>query len=965
MGERRVLVIGSQCDIYSEKLSFLPSLAEELYQVMTDEAHGGCVSALPGSGLLMNACAAETRDAIKQAFELASKAQATLLLAFIGHGYFAEGDEDFYFLPRNASDPPDSDTAVHLVQFIKERLQRHTVDGLVVLLDACYSGVAAQDAAARWSRLKFPVRFEMLTAAAARPAADGCFTRNLVAALRDGLSDIYGETIRCEDARDMIKGRCPAQEPRLPTLDADKGLYLARNVARYTRIEQEPWARTEIAGEVERLTAFYQPMPQLAEIVRTTEQARCVALIGDTGSGKSALAAALARPNVTEGDVPGGFANAVFFISERTMPPEFARGLAAQLQRSLPLFREAQESFQRSMPLQEFERLETIDRELLEPLRRCPVNQVVRIVVDALDRISTGAQGSLLSCLETFATRADLSHIRLVLTSRPDTTLPSGTRTLRMDVAGDASIEKYLARRKIAGDRRSGIIARAKGNWLIAQTLAEFALSATVFDPETLPEDLASIYASRLREAGATDTTRWRDQLRPVLGTVAAAGVGAVLPLPLLVEASRHLGGPGSMTRVRDVLVDVRGMIVRGAPGTSDEHAGVFHQTLAEYLLDPQQAFGMEPEEPHRALVDAIAMLAPRDKHDPGNPLHRYAMGRESEHLWQLGRHEEAIDALFGRASPVSTENLRRWESWFERLSQAVGPTHLLTLKARTQVAHWTGEAGDPRKALGLFASLLELQQQLLGASHRDTLHTRNDIAHWTGQMDDAAGALRLFKALLKDQKRALGVDDRDTLYTRNNIAHWTGEAGDGIKALNLFQKLLKDQERVLPTEHPDILHTRNNIAHWTGRTGNGKNALRLFRALLKDQGRVLRVDDPEMLLTRNNIAHWEGRTGNAAEAMRLLQELLKDDERILGPDHRLTLLARSEIAYWTAGPPEYASWGSDNSRKALELWRQLLGDQERILGSRHPDTRLTWERMEQWQERLSVLARMQESHLG
>jgi ABC-type branched-subunit amino acid transport system ATPase component len=49
--------------------------------------------------------------------------------------------------------------------------------------------------------------------------------------------------------------------------------------------------RTEIAGEVERLSAFYQPIPQVVGIVQMTEQARCVALIGDTGSGKSVLAA--------------------------------------------------------------------------------------------------------------------------------------------------------------------------------------------------------------------------------------------------------------------------------------------------------------------------------------------------------------------------------------------------------------------------------------------------------------------------------------------------------------------------------------------------------------------------------------------------------------------------------------------------------------------------------------------------
>jgi hypothetical protein len=877
-----------------------------------------------------------------------------LLLAFIGHGHFAEGDEDFYFLPRDASDPPDSDTAIHLVQLIKERLKRHSVDGLVVLLDACYSGVAAQDAAARWGKLQFPVRFEMLTAAADRPAADGCFTRNLVSALRVGLSQLHGETIRCEDARDLIRGRCPNQEPRHPTLDADKGLYLARNVARYSRIEQEPWARTESAAEVERLSANYQPVSQLVSIVQMSEAARCVALVGDTGSGKSALTAALARPDAAEGAVPRGFVHAVFFISERTTPPEFALGVAAQLRRSLPLFRECQEAFKRSVPLQDFERLETIERELLTPLRLWSGDQPARIVVDALDRVSTGAQASIFACLEPLATSPDFAHVRLVLTSRPDTPLPTGARCLTMGAAQEVSIKAYLGRRGVAISNQPGIIGRANGNWLIAQTLADLALIDPAFDPDGPSEGLASAYSIRLREAGAIDSRRWRTELRPVLGVLAAAGVGPVLPLPLLRAASEKLGGPSNMTRLRDVLVDLRGMVVRGAPGTSEEQAGLFHQTFAEYLLNPGQTFGMDPEEPDRALVESIAALAPRSKHNPNDYLHRYAMDREPEHLWRLGRNDEAIEALSARESPVPKENLVRWRSWLQRIVETLGPDHYTALSTRAQVAHWTGEAGNPAEGLRLFEALLRDRMRVLGVDDRATLHTRNDIAHWIGQTGQHRESLKLFRALLKDQTRVLGPDDRDTLHTRNNIAHRTGAAGKGKNALRLFQALLKDQERALGVREPDTLHTRNNVAHWTGKTGDGHEALRLFWALLADQREALGPDHPAVLHTRHNIAHWTASTGDVKEGLRLFDELVNDQNLASSADNPRTLFARTEIALWTAGLGTAAPW------TVLELFRRLVPDLERVLGPNHPETHKARSQMIRWQSQADDWSRQQ-----
>ena len=52
---------------------------------------------------------------------------------------------------------------------------------------------------------------------------------------------------------------------------------------------------------------------------------------------------------------------------------------------------------------------------------------------------------------------------------------------------------------------------------------------------------------------------------------------------------------------------------------------------------------------------------------------------------------------------------------------------------------------------------LLPDQQRVLGPDHPDTLTTRSNIAAWTGEAGDARGALALFTALLPDQQRVLG----------------------------------------------------------------------------------------------------------------------------------------------------------------------------------------------------------------
>jgi hypothetical protein len=931
MGQRRILVIGSQCN-HMAPLSFLPKAAQDLYGVMTDPVLGGCAPALKDNGLMLDPSVEEARTAIEQAFQQASRNDDTLLLAYIGHGEYA-GD-DFYLLPLNATVPPRAHTAVHLIQLIKELHREHSdVDGLVVLLDTCYSGVAAAGAAAHWVReLGGTLRFEVLTAAADRPAADGCFTRNLVNIIQNGLDSVPWEFLRCEPVRKVLEGRCPKQVPQQPTYNADEGLYVSRNVAWLTG--RRLWAGTITAAQIEQLTAWFQPTQQLAEVVAATTAERCVVLTGVAGAGKSAIAAALARWEVTGGMVPQSFVQAVAFVTTTASSQELALQLAGQLKTTVRDFAAAQRQFQHQTQAEERAKLDAWHREVIGPLRLLSADRPIRIVIDGLDQISTGANVSVHKAIDVLATDPALGAVRLVLTARSDTPLPVRAKIPPLGEAADGAIQQYLERREVPAKLCPTVVSRAKGNWLIARLLADLISAHPDSEPQGLPPDLVDIYDLALRQVGATETRRWREELRPVLGVLAAAGVGPILPLSLLCAASGKLDGPRRPTSVRDILVDLRGLVVRSSPGTEDEHVGLFHQTLAEYLLDQATAFGIETVEPHHALVEALAELPARAKHDPRDALHRYALAREADHLWEIGRYTQVVASLEGREAVMPAENLGRWKSWYDRIAMQLGKDHADTLRTRSNIAAWTGRTGDAPAALRLSQELLPDRVRLLGKDHPHTLRTRSNIAAWTGETGKTQEALWLFQELLRDQVCLLGKDHSDTLRTRHNIAFWTGATGEALTALRLSQELLPDQVRLLGKDHPDTFRTRSNIAAWTGETGEAPAALRLFQELLLDQVRLLGKDHPHTLRTRSNIAAWTGETGEAPAALRLFQELLLDQVRLLGKDHPHTLTTRHSIGFWTGA--------TGDTPEALRLFQELLPDQVRLLGKDHPHTLTT-----------------------
>ena len=210
MSGRRVLVIGSQCKKL-DPLSFLPEVAVRFQTLMTDPGPGECLGAEVGDppGLLLDPTVAEAKAAIKAAYDAAARGGETLILAYIGHGEFVLGD--FFLMPTDAASPPNPDDAIHLAQIIKHR-PAHP-DGLIVLLDTCYSGTGAWDAVEYWVRsLEGRLRFEVLTATNDKPTANAWFTRSLIRLLERG-DPAAPDQLRCEDARNWVMTGSSAAHP--------------------------------------------------------------------------------------------------------------------------------------------------------------------------------------------------------------------------------------------------------------------------------------------------------------------------------------------------------------------------------------------------------------------------------------------------------------------------------------------------------------------------------------------------------------------------------------------------------------------------------------------------------------------------------------------------------------------------------------------------------------------------------
>ncbi|MFF3223421.1 tetratricopeptide repeat protein [Nocardia suismassiliense] len=987
MGGRLALIVGSECAAFRE-LGFTNELATELYSNLT--TLGGWRSALTGVGPVLNPTVAQLVSAVDEAFDTAAAQQATLLIGFVGHGT-ATSAEDFFLLCHDSPSVPNSQTALHLTQTIRERLNRSALDGLVVLVDACETEQGLLGAARRWTELlvQSTGRMELLVAAGDGPAFAGCFTRTMLATFQSGLP-LRGENLLPSDLVDPIADHCKHQQPQhlsftsgaaSASYGGDPGLWLVPNAAR----RQDAVTGRPAAGFVDQLTRQLvltdTVRERLAEIIESGGN-RLRAVIGPAGCGKSTLLSMLVRPSLVDGlPIASEYITAAVFLTVNSSIDYLVSELAAQLRERLAGYSDAARACGDSVSGDGFE------VEIRQPLLRLSkAGRRVTIAVDGLDQPEEGNRRLLVDGVAALTTGDELRHVRVIvgiregtgvedapelhhmhrieLTEPPGediatllTTAKSGHRSI--DPRTESDVRKALTSEISA--TRYDELRPAAGGWLLARLLIE-SDAETIDRDITTEVDLDTVVGHRVRIALESANPETVGAMASLLAILVAAGAGPVLPLELLEVALSHMGEHPGRVRLRDLTVSLGVLVIRSQPGSAHESLGVLHSALLPALTTASDHLGVQVVSAHGAIAAAIGRITDRGRLrefgavvpvDVGMiEAQRYAQSSAVRHYLASGNSASALALLRAEHAEPSAGNVDRLAAWVPSFVAAVGAEHPDTValyndleswraerdsadgaveSERSPVAREHGRGADSTPAMITSWGMSTERRRSRGGENRTRLQLRSDAAWNRANSGDLAGAIIDFERLLTDRVWTLGVDARETLQTRSDIAWCRAESNDLMGARDDYERLLLDQERIFAADSFATLLTRGEIAWCRREGGDPTGALVAYEGLLVDQERVLGADDPSTLQTRGHIAWCLSDRGDIAGARAGYERLRDDQERVLGADDPATLQTRSDMAWCRSEVGDLAG--------ALSEYRRLLLDRERVLGPDDPAT--------------------------
>src|SRR6266851_4679823 len=543
-------------------------------------------------GLLVNPTRAQADAALGRAIREAHERDATLLVFYVGHGVGYQADPaqavhhflqvwDTAEMPASIQAPDNGWDPYATIDALRPACPHIT--GLILVVDACFGSWAVQRVK-QWAGVNARFRSVWLASSQNEAAYDGCLTQTFVRALRDGVpahqhpDRALQPRLRGELLAYLVEQGCRGQTPSLDGFQYwDPAMFVATNRAAEA-ITSKQGVDPATGDYLLRLLEHYQPH-FLTDVVTASETHRVLTIVGEAGSGKSSLAAALYQAH---GDaLPLDFVtHAIAFTSVNAQVTDLATTIHNQLLARIVNFDRAATSY-KTQNLEHWERLDPFDRLVLGPLSLLR-SQPVRIVLDGLEQLrESNASDVVADAIRRIESDKDLSRVRLILTSRPGLPRMAEGELPLADVT-EATARNYLRVRGVPAALHEKIARLAAGRWLVLQLAADYLMAHPHEDLDV--RTVEDLYNQVLDKAAVR--LDWKRQLRPVLSVLAAAGPGPVLPVALLAHASAALGGPTTRVGLAEVLADrdLYRIIDRVRPGTPHEHVGLFHATLAASL---------------------------------------------------------------------------------------------------------------------------------------------------------------------------------------------------------------------------------------------------------------------------------------------------------------------------------------------------------------------------------------------
>lgn len=215
----------------------LEEAAAGLYAALADASLGACEPGLPdgraalvaGDGLTSRALL----DTVDEAIGHAAEHRATLVLAFLGHGFAAGRTSTLHLMCADSTEDLRHG-AVNVAELLVRAVDHPGVNGVLGIVDTCNAAGAPPAMAdlaggARGGRTRLGL---LMASSLGQPAVGLSFSRHLTALLREGLPGT-GATLGVSDAREALRGVLVGQDVAGFDWDADGAadapLWIARN----------------------------------------------------------------------------------------------------------------------------------------------------------------------------------------------------------------------------------------------------------------------------------------------------------------------------------------------------------------------------------------------------------------------------------------------------------------------------------------------------------------------------------------------------------------------------------------------------------------------------------------------------------------------------------------------------------------------------------------------------------------
>jgi hypothetical protein len=416
---------------------------------------------------------------------------------------------------------------------------------------------------------------------------------------------------------------------------------------------------------------------------RTTSSESALIIAGEPGIGKSAILAELALGSLAARTIATHCCQ--WDVQETLRPATFVRGIAYQCASRLPEYASkiVAPELRRFLERADLDPASAFELSVLNPLGqlKAPPEAPLLLCIDALDEAASFNEGSnILDLLASWIERLP-SWIKIIATTRPDTTVMrklGRVRTMVLDPASNeniADLRHYVTSQiEDLGDSdieqvavaQESLIQQSGGSFLYTEHVLQAVLHGrmNLNDLGNLPPGLDGTYERFLRRTFSADEEF--QKIRPVLEVIGAAEE----PIP------RSLIANAAGLELRELVRGIAPLIpLLRQTRTSNEqqHPAIsfWHKSFYDFLTGVEHAdsdFSIEPAAGHWAIASAFIDRASRfdkalESGSSGSPELRdagdaYLRLRGIDHLALSGRFlHDLSDDLVNRLVYFSARN--------------------------------------------------------------------------------------------------------------------------------------------------------------------------------------------------------------------------------------------------------------------------------------------------------------------